>query len=86
MTSDNPRTASENIGGQTDHQKLLHEELTFTPQPPVEELEVGLDGNRIYRTVVEPGTLRISYRVLSICSRCGYASRSYRGCQNQDPD
>ena len=46
----------------TDHQKLNHEELTFTPQPPVEELEVGLDGNRIYRTVVEPGTLRISYR------------------------
>lgn len=47
---------------QTDHQKLLHEELTFVPQPAVEELEVGLDGNRIYRMVVEPGNLRISYR------------------------
>lgn len=47
---------------QTDHQKLLHEELTFAPQPAVEELEVGLDGNRIYRMVVEPGNLRISYR------------------------
>ncbi len=36
---------------QTDHQKIVHEELTFAPQPSVEQLEVGLDGNRIYRTV-----------------------------------
>ncbi len=47
---------------QTDHQKIVHEELTFDPQPSVEQLEVGLDGNRIYRTVLEPGKWRISYR------------------------
>ncbi|MCC6510114.1 MAG: transglutaminase family protein [Pirellulaceae bacterium] len=47
---------------QTDHQKLLHEELKFAPELTLEELEVGLDGNRIYRTVAEPGTLGISYR------------------------
>ncbi len=47
---------------QTDHQKIVHEELTFNPQPAVEQLEVGLDGNRIYRTVLEPGKWTISYR------------------------
>ena len=46
----------------TDHQKLVHEELTFTPSIEVEELEVGVDGNRIYRVVAEPGKLTISYR------------------------
>ncbi len=35
---------------------------TFSPQPKLEALEVGLDGNRIYRAAVEPGTLTISYR------------------------
>ncbi len=47
---------------QTDHQKIVHEELTFDPRTSVEQLEVGLDGNRIYRTVLEPGKRRISYR------------------------
>lgn len=47
---------------QTDHQKLVHEELTFTPQPDVEALEVGQDGNRIYRVFAQPGELNISYR------------------------
>lgn len=45
-----------------DHQQLVHEELTFTPIIPVEELEVGSDGNRIYRVVAQPGTLNVSYR------------------------
>ncbi len=46
----------------TRHQKIVSEQLTFAPNLNVESLTAGIEGNRMYRVVVEPCELHISYR------------------------
>ncbi len=45
----------------TDHQRVLNEQLTFDPSLNVENCQVGLEGSRLHRVVVEPCQLKISY-------------------------
>ncbi len=47
---------------QNEHQRLLDEELLFNPSLDVEYCQVGLEGNRLQRVVVEPCQLNIRYR------------------------
>ena len=46
----------------TDHQNVIDEQLAFNPPLDVEICQVGAEGNRLHRVVVEPCTLEISYR------------------------
>lgn len=46
----------------TQHQQVLDEQLHFNPGLHVEECQVGLEGNRMQRVVVEPCQLEVSYR------------------------
>ncbi|TWU46814.1 transglutaminase-like domain-containing protein [Rubripirellula reticaptiva] len=46
----------------TQHQVLSDESLTFDPQIDVEQCQVGLEGNRLHRLVVQPCQLSIAYQ------------------------
>ncbi|MEO8493778.1 MAG: transglutaminase family protein [Planctomycetota bacterium] len=46
----------------TDHQQVIWEQLTIAPQLNVERYQVGLEGNRLHRIVVEPCQLCVSYQ------------------------
>ena len=46
----------------TGHQQINDEVFTFEPSMVVENCQVGLDGNRLHRFVVEPCHLAISYQ------------------------
>ncbi|MDX1926624.1 MAG: transglutaminase family protein [Pirellulaceae bacterium] len=45
----------------TPHQKLISEQLHFNPQLQVETLDLGSDGNRAHRVLVQPCKLQITY-------------------------
>jgi len=46
----------------TSHQVLSNESLTFDPPVNVEQCQVGLEGNRLHRVVVQSSKLTISYQ------------------------
>ncbi len=46
----------------TPHQKLVSEELRFNPELEFESYQVGMEGNRLHRVVVQSCQLQISYR------------------------
>lgn len=46
----------------TDRQRVLAEQLTFNPEVSVEACQVGMEGNRLHRVIVEPCQLQVSYR------------------------
>ena len=46
----------------TPHQQISNEQLTFDPPVDVQECQVGEDGNRLHRIVVDPCQLRINYQ------------------------
>ena len=46
----------------TEHQQTSDENLTFDPPVNVEQCQVGLEGNRLHRVVVEPCQLSIQYQ------------------------
>lgn len=46
----------------TQHQVLSNESLTFDPQVNIEQCQVGLEGNRLHRVVVQPCQLSIAYQ------------------------
>ncbi len=46
----------------TSHQKLFYEELNFNPQLQIESLDMGSDGNRAHRVLVQPCKLQVSYK------------------------
>lgn len=48
--------------GWTSHQKLDNETLKFEPSLEPEICQVGEDGNRIHRLVVQPGELSVNYQ------------------------
>lgn len=48
--------------GSTPHQQISDEQLTFDPIVDVEACQVGIEGNRLHRIVVEPCQLRINYQ------------------------
>ena len=45
----------------TSHQTITDEKLTFDPALDVEKGQVGLEGNRLHRVVVEPCHMKVSY-------------------------
>ncbi|TWT91166.1 transglutaminase-like domain-containing protein [Neorhodopirellula pilleata] len=45
----------------TQHQMVNNERMTFDPPLNVEQCQIGPDGNRLHRVVVEPCQLSISY-------------------------
>lgn len=45
----------------TPHQSVINETLNFDPQLNVETYNVGPDGNRLHRVIVEPCQLNINY-------------------------
>ncbi|MCO8125259.1 transglutaminase family protein [Stieleria sp. TO1_6] len=47
---------------QTQHQSIVSESLTFDPQIAVETCNVGPEGNRLCRVVVQPCELSVSYQ------------------------
>ncbi len=49
-------------GATTRHQKIVSEQLTFSPSLNVEAFVAGMEGNRLHRVVVEPCELHIAYR------------------------
>ena len=49
----------------TEHQETTNESLTFHPSMEPEICQVGLDGNRLHRLVVEPCQLTISYQAIA---------------------
>ena len=46
----------------TEHQEINNEILSFTPSVDVEKCQVGLEGNRIHRLVIQPGRFSIRYQ------------------------
>jgi transglutaminase-like putative cysteine protease len=48
----------------TGHQQIVHEKLAFDPMIGVEDCQVGVDGNRLQRAVVEPCQLKILYEAV----------------------
>lgn len=46
----------------TDHQVVANEELSFDPSFDVEHCQVGPEGNRMQRVVMQPGELVVRYR------------------------
>ncbi|EMI52902.1 transglutaminase domain-containing protein [Rhodopirellula sallentina] len=48
--------------GWTPHQRVHNEQLTFDPLLDVEACQVGAEGNRLHRVVVEPCQLSIQYQ------------------------
>ena len=46
----------------TSHQTVDEETLTFDPALEVENYQVGLEGNRLQRVIVEPCTMNVTYR------------------------
>lgn len=46
----------------TSHQALDNESLTFDPVVDVEQCQVGLEGNRLHRVVVQPCRFKIAYQ------------------------
>ena len=49
----------------TSHQSISNEVLTFEPTLDVEQCQVGEDGNRLHRVVVQPCNLTIRYNALA---------------------
>ncbi|CAA6805611.1 MAG: Transglutaminase domain-containing protein [uncultured Thiotrichaceae bacterium] len=49
----------------TAHQIISHEVLTFEPDLDVEQCQIGGDGNRLHRVVVEPCNLSIRYEAIA---------------------
>ncbi len=45
----------------TAHQRVVDEQLTFDPWVSVQNCQVGLEGNRLHRVVVEPCQLKVNY-------------------------
>ncbi|MCA9138909.1 MAG: transglutaminase family protein [Planctomycetales bacterium] len=50
------------VAGWTPHQKVENESLTFDPLIEPETCQVGHDGNRIHRVVVQPCELNVNYQ------------------------
>ena len=50
----------------TEHQQITDECLTFDPSLDVEKCQVGLEGNRLQRLVVEPCRFSVSYQAVAI--------------------
>ncbi|MFG0287768.1 MAG: transglutaminase family protein [Rhodopirellula sp. JB044] len=48
--------------GWTAHQRVLNEQLSFDPLLDVENCQVGVEGNRLHRVVVEPCQLSVNYQ------------------------
>lgn len=46
----------------TDHQQISNEQFSCNPALEVESCQVGVDGNRMHRIVVQPCRLQIDYR------------------------
>jgi transglutaminase-like putative cysteine protease len=49
----------------TSHQSISNEVLTFEPTLDVEQCQVGEDGNRLHRVVVQPCNLTVRYDALA---------------------
>ncbi len=49
----------------TPHQTIYNEQLTFDPRLNVEQCQIGPDGNRLHRVVVEPCQLSIAYQAVA---------------------
>ncbi len=45
----------------TSHQRIISEDLQFSPQLNVEALTAGTEHNRLHRVIVEPCELKVSY-------------------------
>lgn len=46
----------------TEHQQILWDQLTINPSLKIETYQVGLEGNQLYRILVEPCELHILYQ------------------------
>ena len=52
--------------GSTPHQRISDEQLTFDPIMDIEACQVGIEGNRLHRIVVDPCQLRINYQATAM--------------------
>ncbi|EMI45592.1 transglutaminase-like domain-containing protein [Rhodopirellula sp. SWK7] len=48
--------------GWSSHQRVLNEQLNFTPYLDVENCQVGVEGNRLHRVIVEPCQFSVDYQ------------------------
>ncbi|MBB3205768.1 transglutaminase-like putative cysteine protease [Rhodopirellula rubra] len=48
--------------GWSSHQRVLSEQLNFTPNLDVENCQVGVEGNRLHRVIVEPCQFSVDYQ------------------------
>ena len=49
----------------TPHQSISNETLTFDPNLNAEQYQVGEDGNRMHRVVVQPCNLTVRYEAIA---------------------
>ncbi len=70
----------------TPHQFVVRDELLYSPELPLETLDVDLDGNRAHRLIVEPCRLRVSYTAtVELTPEVSHSANVLEASQSQIP-